>query len=223
MNALLWKKLHELKNNKAKIIILLLLPVLYIILLLKLKIDVNLITAYYTLAITLPCSGFLFESLDVLSSEVLLASDISIKQIWRFNVYFSVITNFLYSLIVLISAILLLKINIGLYSIFQNISNVVISISLVSGSILYFCDYTKIKKTVGLIFGLPNLFFPILLAKYGNSITVNTKNTLVYTTISLIIYLLFELIVKLSANNEKVLINIRNTITNLKNKLSLDD
>lgn len=212
MNPLLWKKVLEFKGNKSKIYIYILVPIIYMTLLMLLKVDFYKVVSYFSLSIILISTFIHYSPEDILFSESILATNISIKEIWYYNIFFIVILGFLYSTIILLVYALIyilsanLNITLFIHSVIQHFLNIIIAASLIGAATIHLADYSKLKQYVASAFSLALILFPIGFCILGSKIKVDILSMSLSTIISIVLYVICYLIVN-RGNNELLIIN----------------
>jgi|GEM_PF-1470019 len=212
MKALLWKRIKESNKKISKIILYLMLPVVYIGLLLFLDIRWNNIVAFFPFGV-ITLSVFIHFSIEELvSCEVILATNTSIMKLWFINIVFVTVTGFSYSIFLLLACGIILRfifnsnITVNAYGICQSFLGLFMSAALIAGSTIHFADYSLLKQAIASVFAVLGLVLPILFMPFGNFIPINMLSIIASAAVSVVVFLICTLIIY-NTNKEKLLIN----------------
>lgn len=155
MDALVWKKLMEIKNQKMKIVVILAFPFLISRFLIIKPIQGA------ELAVSLPLFNFIvcwilmFSIEDFVYAEVVFGTGINIWKMWRFNMMYIIVTAALYTGIetVLVSFLGVENCRIDWL---QLIISFCCGFGLVCFATCYISDYSKVKNYISSAGGLCN-------------------------------------------------------------------
>lgn len=212
MNAIIWKKYINITSNKKKLIIFLIFPIIYLVLLWIIKVDTNVIFSFFPLTYTV-CSNFFHWNVeDLVYSEVLLNSTISVKKFWRLNYLFISITGYIYSYFVLAIGYITLKLlNIHITiipeSIIYSLLFFFVAMAIIAVASLQYTDFSKFKQYATIPFSILPLVLPVLLVMYPVYFRISTWEALGLFIGALIILSISEIIVACT-KNETLLKNI---------------
>jgi hypothetical protein len=224
MKALLWKRINEFKKNKTKLLFFLLSPILYLLILSLLKYNWNNIIAYFTLTFTTFSMIIHFSVEELISCEVFLATNISIKKLWLTNILFVSLVGFIYSSFILTIGFLIsffileITMHITIYVVIQCAFNILPIIAIVAASTIHFADYSKIKQITASVFSLIGIASPFIFLGIGKNLTVSSKTLSILTIIPFIIFLISYYIIN-TTNKEKLIINTQTIAKSYQNKI----
>lgn len=218
MNAIIWKKYINIRNNKTRLYLFLVFPILYFILLNFMYIDTNVILAYFAFTCTL-CSNFFHWNVeDLIYSEVMLVSQISIKKYWRTNYLLITLSGYIYSfLILIIGSVLCTALTDRDFSFsgsaaVQSITLIVTAMSVIAMSSVHYSDFSRIKQIYTGVFGVMPIIVPIFLCLYPKYFIVDYYFGVWIVVISVLLIILSEIIVG-RTKNENLVINIQKLVT----------
>lgn len=212
MRALIWKRINESNKKVSKIVAFLLFPLIYIVLLNIANIQWNSIVAYFPFNVITFSVIIHFSIEELVSCEVILATNTSIIKLWFINIVYVTVTGFIYSLFVLfifyfISKNILYKdVTVSLYAIWHLFLNLFASSALIAGSTIHFADYSFHKQAIASVFAILGFVLPILFIPFGNMIPINMLSLFTVVVVSFIVFSISALIIY-NTNKEKLLIN----------------
>lgn len=223
MNVLIWKKTKELKKSKLKNLIFLILPIIYFVALLKLEQDIQNIIAFYPLTFTLFSVLIDFSIEDLISTETILATNLSIEKIWKSNLIWNVSKGYIYSTFIMCFGLLYLSlnginININLGIIVQYFICILTAFSLIGMATCHYADYSYSKQIIASIFSLINLTSPLILLFLIKKPIVNL-NLIILSLILSCVLLLISLYIINKSNKEKLIINMSKLVYTYNNSL----
>lgn len=212
MNILTWKKIKELKKSKLKNITFLILPVVYFIALLKFNTDIKNIIAFYPLTFTLFSILINFSIEDLISTETILATNLSIEKIWKSNLIWGVLKSYIYSTFIMCIGLLCLslngvKINVNLNAIIQYFTCILTAFSLIGMSTCHYADYSYSKQIIASVFSIIDIISPLILLLFIKKSIVNLNFIIVSLMVSFFLFLISLYIINKS-NKEKLIINM---------------
>ncbi|WP_379146707.1 hypothetical protein [Paenibacillus sp. sgz500992] len=229
MRALMWKKYSEFQRSKVRVLVFFILPVAYLFLLLILNIKTENVVAFYSLSVILLQTFVFFSIEELVSTEVILATNTSIKKIWLVNLVCTTVIGFIYSNIILWIAVLSgpflfdIDFNITSQAILQNVLNIVVGASIIGFSTIHFADYSKLKQVLASAAGLLIYANPFLfLFYYGKGIEVSLQITGVSFVLSLFILLISYWIVN-NPNKEKLIINTQKLLKTFEDSNTIEE
>lgn len=213
MNALIWKRLKEVRTRWINFILFLIIPPFYLISLFFITKKIDNIMAYAPVCITLLCTLIHFSVDDLVSSEALLSTSLSVKKIWITNILFTVITTYVYCTILIFLGVVYLymmgnRVLISMNVIIQYITNLILAFSLVGGATCHYSDYSYIKKLIASFISIINIAVPILFFLYINSIFIDKMIIFISLLIGILLFSTCYFVVY-NANKEKIIINIQ--------------
>jgi hypothetical protein len=212
MRALIWKRINESHKKISKVILFFLFPVLYFGLLYFTGVQWNSIVAYFPFNVITFSVIIHFSIEELVSCEVILATNTSILKLWFINIVFVTITGFIYSIFLLFAFGLILKfalhkdIALNIYTICQSFLNLFMSAALIAGSTIHFADYTLHKQLIASVFAVLGFVLPVLFVPFGNLIPINSTSIITSVVASALLFLISAIIIY-NTNKEKLLIN----------------
>ncbi|MCB2362193.1 hypothetical protein [Clostridium estertheticum] len=210
MNALLWKKVNEMKQNKYRMGALIIVPILFLVILLINKRQLRYIVSYFPLMIILLNAVIMFSIEDLVMSEIIFATRLSIKKIWEFNIFIITISGYIYSNIILLVYILINGLgSISIGDFFNNLFCIVIGCGLIGFSTLHLSDYSTVKQWVSSIGAVFNLILMIALLAIPFMLEILTRYEYNLVAASLFMFLISYLILRFKSSKENLIINVQ--------------
>ncbi|MBS4535128.1 hypothetical protein GOQ29_05780 [Clostridium sp. D2Q-14] len=227
MEALIWKRLKEIKGSKTKTITYYLLPFIYGGILLIMNVPQDIIVGYYCFGIILMTSLFHWNVEDIIYSEVLLSTNISPFKFWITNSLLISIIGFIYSMIILLVFSFIYYIFSGnifggcIIPFIQGFVNFFMGLAMISIATLHYVDFSKIKQYLTSILGIINFIFPFIHIFFYKYLEVSYKMIGMYL-LSGIIMMIIVIFIAIKSKKENL---IRNTkkLVNMYQSQELDD
>ncbi|QOR36625.1 hypothetical protein IMX26_07410 [Clostridium sp. 'deep sea'] len=214
MKAILWKKYLNIKKNKVKTLLFLLMPIVYFILNTIKEININTTIAYFPFICTLLSNLCNWSLEDLVYTEVILTSKINIKSIWKANHLFIAIAGYCYSLTVLFIAVITSSIlynnvhGISVLAVLMCFFFVLADIAILANSTVHYSDFSKLKQIYSSIFGIASIALPTLFLFKTQYFAVNPLYFSGIVGGSIILLYVANLIVN-TTNNESLIINMQ--------------
>lgn len=225
MPAILWKKIKEIRNQKFKIAILILLPILISASLILNPISIN------KLCISLPLLNIIlswiimFSVEDFVYAEVVFGTGISIWDMWLLNIGCIILTGFIYTMLQFTFILYFTEIyqHINISIICKMLISFIIGIGLICFSTYYICDYSKKRNYISSIGGIFNfIVLGYILMTYGNVTLISSH--LLPLFIASFILTIFSLIMVYRYNKiEDFINNIKQLSDGYDNKNYIDE
>ncbi len=212
MKSLLWKRLNEIKKQKGKLIILLAFPAVYLVVLHVLKIKADAIIAFFGLSVTLVSTIAHFSVEELVASEVLLATNISIRKVWFANALFISVVGYIYSTILIVIFVISYRLishgptAFGGAAVVIHLFSIFISIAFIGASTVHFADYSKSKQLVASFFSIVSISSPFLVIAFGNRVQYNLYLVAGASLLAAALFMMSYGIVS-RADKEKLMIN----------------
>lgn len=222
MDALLWKKLMEIKNQKIKTAVILVFPFLISMILIMKPLQGDGLAVSLPLFNLIICWLLMFNIEDFVYAEVVFGTGIDIWKMWRFNMMYIISTAAFY---VRIEIVMISVLGTGNYSI--DIVKLLISFGCGCGLICfatcYISDYSKLKNYISSIGGIFNfIILGYICVTYGKSdLLIKYLNPLFAMSIVLAI-LSIGIVYKLS-RIEKFVNNIKQLSNGYEDKNFIDE
>lgn len=220
MEAIMWKKIKELKKNKIRMAAFIALPIVILSWLIFENVPFKYIVAYFPMIIVLLYSIITFSIEDFIFAEVVLSTNITIKKMWLSNIIFILFSGYFYSNILIIITNLCRNNLIGIYNISQfsfnndyiikNLGCILLSAGFLSFSTFYISSYSYIRQIISSIGSIINIVLigaPILFPSCFNILA--EYNLLLYS-ISIILIIFSYLIITYLSNPEELIVNLQN-------------
>ncbi|WP_054942484.1 hypothetical protein [Paenibacillus ihuae] len=229
MRALMWKKYNEFQRSKIRMLVFFILPAAYLFLLLMLNIKTENIIAFYSLSVILLQTFVFFSIEELVSTEVILATNTSIKKIWLVNLLYTAVIGFIYSNIILWLAVLSgpflfgIDFNITTKAMLHNVLNIVIGASIIGFSTIHYSDYSKFKQVLASVAGLLIYANPFLfLFYYGKEIHVSLQLTGLSFVLALFV-LWFSYWIVNNPNKENLIINTQKLLKTFEESNTIEE
>jgi hypothetical protein len=151
---------------------------------------------------------------DIISSESILATPITIKKIWLWNLIFIVTTGYIYSIILLtvMSLLNLMHISLNLYDVAQLIATLALCFALLGAANCHYADYSLTKQSIASVFAIINLACPFVLLIWGSRIEVYLGSVWIILATAIIIFGIAFIFIS-NSSKEKLLMNTQKLIT----------
>ncbi|WP_194191479.1 hypothetical protein [Clostridium chrysemydis] len=217
MNAILWKKIKAMKNQKIKLVISILLPILLQFIYYVKGIDINLIVGFMPYISVSIGAILLFNIEDLLYSEVILGTPLTLKRIWTINATIIVTISVVYCELILVGLLILTSSFsiITFKAIIMNLISILLSLGLILMSTIHWKNYSKGNQYLASVFALINFVSPFAFLFYANYL-INI-NLIGYFIISILLIILGTLYFK-AGNAEELIINAEEFITSYDNQ-----
>ncbi|MFF2020169.1 MULTISPECIES: hypothetical protein [Paenibacillus] len=214
MNALLWKSFQTLKQQKIRGIVFLLLPVGYLFVLKQSGLSEEMILVLFPATFTLFSSVIHFSMENVISSESILATPITIRKVWLWNLIFIIATGYLYSILLLtvMNLIGFMSIPLSVEGMTQFAAYLTLCFAFLGASNCHYADYSYTKQLIASVFAIINLAGPFLLLLMGSKAEAYLDHTWMIITIAFFIFG-FSFIIMLHSSKEKLLMNTQKLVT----------
>ncbi|WP_019913895.1 hypothetical protein [Paenibacillus sp. HW567] len=214
MNALLWKRYKEIRTNKIKLFITLVLPIIYFALLTGFSVPRHIIVSYFSLACMLIGNLGHWNIEDLVHSETLLTTPLTPFKLWFANWMLVAGSGFI------IAQIYLLMISFGsllisgqfyisdvLYFI-ENIAFSFLGFSLLAAATVHNVDFTKWKQYLTGVFSIFNFLFPFAPFLFASILPTGIWITLGAVALGILLTTLSLLIAR-SSRRERLVLNIQ--------------
>ncbi|SET03369.1 hypothetical protein [[Clostridium] polysaccharolyticum] len=222
MDALLWKKFKEIKNQRIRTAVILAFPFLISIILIINPVHGVGLSASLPLFNLMICWLLMFNIEDFVFAEVVFGTGINIWKMWCFDMLYSIITAAFYTGI---EILLLSVLGAGNYRI--DIVKLFVSFccgcGLICFATCYICDYSKLKNYISSIGGIFNfLLLGYICVTYGQAVwLIKYLNPLFAVSIILAVFSI--VIVYKFSRIEKFVNNIRKLSDGYENKNFIDE
>lgn len=228
MKALLWKKVKEIKRNKVKLLAALMLPIIMLGWMLILKINFKYIVSYFPLMVILLDSVILFSIEDFVFAEVILCTNIKIKDIWGSNIIFLNLIGYVYSNILILLSVFLCKYidlscTINYISIIQNLSCILVGIGFLAFSTVHVSSYSYFRQILGSIGAIINIMFFIAPMVYPKVFLFYDRFSLVILLAAMILFVISYLIVTFLSKTEELIKNLQSLNKTYKDTQTIDE
>lgn len=188
MTSLLWKRRIEIRNNRIRMVFSILISTLVLLLsTFAFNNNFDMVFAYFPMATMAINQTFLASMDDILFCETLISTNISLKKMWRFNLIFICIGNYIISIILLVICSLSLGVFPGYLYLIQNVLSFVFSFSLLGCATIHYANYSKTNQYIGTVFGLIFMIIPFVFMKIEIFLLVNHLSLLVSALTSIIL------------------------------------
>lgn len=225
MSAILWKKIKEISNQKFKIAIIILLPILISVSLILNPISFN------RLCISLPLLNIIlswilmFSVEDFVYAEVVFGTGISIWDMWLLNIGCIIITGFIYTIFQFTFILFFIDINqhINLIFICKILISFITGIGLICFSTYYICDYSKKRNYISSIGGIFNFIVLGYILMTNGNVTLISSHLLPLFIVSFILAVFSIIMVYRYNKIEDFINNIKQLSDNYDNKNYIDE
>lgn len=220
MRVLIWRNYKEIRNRKIQIAILGIFPIIYYLFFYFNGCDVNILVSFYPLVVTLFGTVLHFSISNIISSEQLLATTLSIKKIWKSNLFWVLISGYIYSsLILVIFSLFMGQIdNLRINAIIEYIFNIFLAGGFIGLATSHYADYGFFKQVIASIFSVVNILCPIIFLFMYKKIILNYKLNLITIIVALLACIISYFII-LKSNKEKLIINTSKLVTKYDNTI----
>ncbi len=159
MNAVLWKKIKGICNQKFKIVLLIVLPIVISVLLIMNPMPITNLSISLPLFNIIFCWCIMFNVEDFVYAEVVFGTGIRIWDMWLVNIGCIIVTGFVHTILqfVLIACFANACMYINLTIICKMLISFIIAFGLICFSTYYICDYSKKKNYISSIGGIFNI------------------------------------------------------------------
>lgn len=222
MDALLWKKLMEIKNQKIKIAVILVFPFLVGILLIIKPIQGTGLAVSLPLFNLMVCWLLMFSIEDFVYAEVVFGTGIDIWKMWSFNMMYIIVTAALYTGIEAVLIAFLGTEN-GRMDMLQLLFSFCCGCGLICFATCYISDYSKAKNYVSSVGGIFNfLILGYICMTYGKAALLEQYLNPLFVVSIVLAVLSIGSVYKFS-RIEKFVNNIRQLSDGYENKNFIDE
>ncbi|AQT86035.1 hypothetical protein ERICIV_01329 [Paenibacillus larvae subsp. larvae] len=218
MNALFWKSLQAMKHRKPRLAVLFILPIIYLYALYRSGLSQETILVFFPATFTLFSSVIHFSMEDIIGSESILATSISIQKIWLWNLIFIVASGYVYSIILLTAGTGLLNLvkgigdfSLSVYDEMQFIANLALCFAFLGAATCHYADYSFGKQMTASVFALIHLACPFVFLIWGSRLEVNQNSVWITLATAVFIFLIAFIFIR-NSNKEKLLMNTQKLI-----------
>ncbi|MGH4123318.1 MAG: hypothetical protein ACREV6_10375 [Clostridium sp.] len=219
MSAILWRKIKIITTSKLKVFIFFINPFIILPLFYYRQINIESIVVIFPYIFTGICTMLFFSMEDLIFSEVILATPITLKKIWVTNALFTLVVAFVYAEITLAIFIFTLhSLNLiqglSILSIILNVSGIFFTFGMLLASTLHLSDYSKSKQYFSSVFAGINVLVAFVFIIKGDILNV-TFNVLIIVLVATILLVTISFMLFKNGNKERLIINTQSFINNI--------